>query len=266
MAKSEIRDMTTGSPFRLILGFAVPMLMGLLFQQFYSMVDTIIVGKYLGVSALASVGSTSSINFMIIGFCTGVCSGFSIPVAQRFGAGDHHGLRCFVANAGWLSAIFSAVMTIIVCFLCMDILRWMDTPDDIIQGAYDYIFIIFAGIPVTYLYNILFCGINLRGGALASSIAVFVSPFPPSHTQLNHGNQDYRDLAFALLRDVNRFTLKQAWEWAVNGRLLDIHAEFFVEIATPAANSFEADETFNRWTEMYSLTGVSDEAIFTGNA
>ena len=155
MAKSEIRDMTTGSPFRLILGFAVPMLMGLLFQQFYSMVDTIIVGKYLGVSALASVGSTSSINFMIIGFCTGVCSGFSIPVAQRFGAGDHHGLRCFVANAGWLSAIFSAVMTLIVCFLCMDILRWMDTPDDIIQGAYDYIFIIFAGIPVTYLYNIL---------------------------------------------------------------------------------------------------------------
>ena len=155
MAKSEIRDMTTGSPFRLILGFAVPMLMGLLFQQFYSMVDTIIVGKYLGVSALASVGSTSSINFMIIGFCTGVCSGFSIPVAQRFGAGDHHGLRCFAANAGWLSAIFSAVMTVIVCFLCMDILRWMDTPDDIIQGAYDYIFIIFAGIPVTYLYNIL---------------------------------------------------------------------------------------------------------------
>ena len=155
MAKSEIRDMTTGSPFRLIVGFAVPMLMGLLFQQFYSMVDTIIVGKYLGVSALASLGSTSSINFMIIGFCTGVCSGFSIPVAQRFGAGDHHGLRCFVANAGWLSAIFSAVMTLIVCFLCMDILRWMDTPDDIIQGAYDYIFIIFAGIPVTYLYNIL---------------------------------------------------------------------------------------------------------------
>ena len=106
MAKSDIRDMTTGSPFQLILGFAVPMLLGLLFQQFYSMVDTIIVGKYLGVSALASVGSTSSINFMIIGFCTGVCSGFSIPVAQKFGAGDHHGLRCFVANAGWLSLIF----------------------------------------------------------------------------------------------------------------------------------------------------------------
>lgn len=155
MAKNEIRDMTSGSPLRLILGFAVPMLLGLLFQQFYSMVDTVIVGKYLGVNALAAVGSTSSINFMIIGFCTGVCSGFSIPVAQKFGAGDHHGLRCFVANAAWLSAIFSVVMTFAVCVLCMDILRWMNTPDDIIQGAYDYIFIIFAGIPVTYLYNIL---------------------------------------------------------------------------------------------------------------
>lgn len=155
MAKHEIKDMTSGAPLKLILGFAVPMLLGLLFQQFYSMVDTIIVGKYLGVTALAAVGSTSSINFMIIGFCTGVCSGFSIPVAQKFGAGDHHGLRCFVANAAWLSVIFSVVMTLAVCFLCMDILRWMNTPDDIIQGAFDYIFIIFAGIPVTYLYNIL---------------------------------------------------------------------------------------------------------------
>lgn len=142
MAKHEIKDMTSGSPLKLILGFAVPMLLGLLFQQFYSMVDTIIVGKYLGVTALAAVGSTSSINFMIIGFCTGVCSGFSIPVAQKFGAGDHHGLRCFVANAAWLSVIFSVVMTLAVCFLCMDILRWMNTPDDIIQGAFDYIFII----------------------------------------------------------------------------------------------------------------------------
>ena len=87
MAGNEIKDMTKGSPFTLILGFALPMLIGLLFQQFYSMVDTIIVGKYLGVKALAAVGSTGSLNFMIIGFCIGVCSGFAIPVAQRFGAG-----------------------------------------------------------------------------------------------------------------------------------------------------------------------------------
>ena len=83
------KTMTEGSSFKIIMGFALPMLLGLLFQQFYSMVDTIIVGKWLGVDSLAAVGSTGSINFMIIGFCMGVCSGFSIPVSQMFGAGDH---------------------------------------------------------------------------------------------------------------------------------------------------------------------------------
>ena len=155
MREGEIKDLTDGSPFRLILGFAVPMLLGLLFQQFYNMMDTIIVGKCLGVTALAAVGSTGSINFMINGFCIGVCSGFAIPVAQKFGAGDYKALRRFAANAGWLSAAFAIVMTGVVGVLCMDILRWMDTPNDIIQGAYDYIFVIFLGIPVTYLYNLL---------------------------------------------------------------------------------------------------------------
>ena len=107
MQKSEVKDLTVGSPMKLILSFAVPMLLGFLFQQFYNMVDTIIVGKCLGVSSLAAVGSTGSINFMIIGFCTGACSGFAIPVAQKFGAGDYKGMRKFVANAGWLSAVFA---------------------------------------------------------------------------------------------------------------------------------------------------------------
>ena len=148
MQKSEVKDLTVGSPMKLILSFAVPMLLGFLFQQFYNMVDTIIVGKCLGVSSLAAVGSTGSINFMIIGFCTGACSGFAIPVAQKFGAGDYKGMRKFVANAGWLSAVFAVVMTTVVGALCMNILQWMNTPEDIIQGAYDYIFVIFLGIPV----------------------------------------------------------------------------------------------------------------------
>ena len=143
MQKSEVKDLTVGSPMKLILSFAVPMLLGFLFQQFYNMVDTIIVGKCLGVSSLAAVGSTGSINFMIIGFCTGACSGFAIPVAQKFGAGDYTGMRKFVANAGWLSAVFAVVMTTVVGALCMNILQWMNTPEDIIQGAYDYIFVIF---------------------------------------------------------------------------------------------------------------------------
>ncbi|WP_294372901.1 MATE family efflux transporter [uncultured Clostridium sp.] len=155
MSKTRTKDMTSGNVFKLILGFSVPLLFGMLFQQFYSMVDTIIVGKYLGVNALAAVGSTGSINFMIIGFCMGVCNGFAIPVAQRFGAGDYKLLRKYAANSGWLSVIFSAVMTFIVCILCRNILIWMNTPLDIIDGAYDYIFVIFLGIPATYLYNLL---------------------------------------------------------------------------------------------------------------
>ena len=98
MAKKQTKDMTTGSPMKLILSFLIPMLFGLLFQQLYNMVDTIIVGKYLGVNALAAVGSTGSINFMIIGFCVGVCSGFAIPVEQKFGEKNEVALRRFVAN------------------------------------------------------------------------------------------------------------------------------------------------------------------------
>ena len=86
MAGSSAKDMTVGSPMKLILGFAVPLLFGFLFQQFYSVVDTIIVGKTLGVDALAGVGATGSVNFLVIGFCMGVCNGFAIPVAQKFGA------------------------------------------------------------------------------------------------------------------------------------------------------------------------------------
>ncbi|MDO5416107.1 MAG: MATE family efflux transporter [Lachnospiraceae bacterium] len=154
-SKAPIKDMTTGNPTKLILGFAVPMLLGMLFQQFYSMVDTVIVGKSLGVEALAAVGSTGAINFMINGFVIGVCSGFAIPVAQRFGAQDYKDMRKFVANAGWMSVIFAAVMTVAISFLTWDILVWMQTPENIIQGAYDYILFIFIGIPATFLYNML---------------------------------------------------------------------------------------------------------------
>ena len=155
MSRNATKDLTTGSPMRLILGFGIPLLFGMLFQQFYNMMDTIIVGKFLGVSALASVGATGSINFMIIGFCMGVCNGFAIPVAQRFGAKDEHGMRKFVANSVWLAIIFAVVMTVLVCTFCRQILELMNTPSDIIDGSYSYIFVIFLGIPATYMYNLL---------------------------------------------------------------------------------------------------------------
>lgn len=155
MKNNAVKDMTFGSPPKLILGFFVPMVFGLLFQQLYNMVDTIIVGKYLGVGALASVGSTGSINFMVIGFCIGVCNGFAIPIAQKFGEKNFVQLKKFAANAAWLAIGFSLAMTLAVCLLCRQILTWMNTPEDIMDGAYRYIFVIFLGIPATYLYNMV---------------------------------------------------------------------------------------------------------------
>lgn len=147
------KDMTKGSPMKLILGFAVPLLFGLVFQQFYSMMDAVIVGHYLGVDALAAVGATGSVNFLIIGFCMGVCNGFAIPIAQEFGAKHESELKRFVANSVWLSVIFAAVITIVVSLLCRQILQVMRTPTNIIDGSYSYIIIIFLGIPVVFLYN-----------------------------------------------------------------------------------------------------------------
>ena len=154
MAADTTKKMTDGSPMKLILGFSIPMLAGLLFQQMYNLVDTIIVGQTLGDNALAAVGSTGSINFLINGFCMGICSGFAIPVAQRFGAESYDSMRKFVGNSIVLSVIFALVLTTVVSVFCYQILDVMQTPDDIINLAYSYISIIFLGIPVTFLYNL----------------------------------------------------------------------------------------------------------------
>ena len=115
------RDLTQGRPMKLF---------GLLFQQMYSMVDTMIVGKLLGARSLAAVGATGSVSFLIIGFCTGVCSGFAIPAAQQMGAGDHEKMRRYVANAAYLSALFALVMTVATGLLCRRILVAMHTPPE----------------------------------------------------------------------------------------------------------------------------------------
>ncbi len=150
-----VKDMTNGSPSRHILGFAVPMLFGMLFQQFYNLVDTIIVGKTLGVEALAGVGATGSINFMIIGFCMGVCNGFVIPVAQCFGAKKPADLRKYVFNGYICSVVFAIVLTLASVIFCRRILIIMNTPADIIDHAYNYIVVIFIGIPTVFLYNMV---------------------------------------------------------------------------------------------------------------
>ena len=161
MAKT--RDMTVGSPIKLIFGFFLPLLFGLLFQQLYNAVDTVVVGRFLGVNALAGVGATGALNFLILGFCTGTCAGFAIPVAQKFGEHDFAGLKRYAVNAIMISVMFSLVVGTIVSCLCRTFLEWIGTPADIIDDAFAYLFVIFLGIPVVMLYNVLFGIIRSMG-------------------------------------------------------------------------------------------------------
>lgn len=155
MSQAKTKDLTQGSPLRLMLSFMLPLLFGILFQQFYSMVDTVVVGNFIGVDALAGVGSTGSVNFLVLGLCNGICAGFAIPVAQKFGQKDYNGLRRFVGNMIWLSVLIAGIVTLVTTILCGQILTWMGTPDAVFDYAYDYIFLIFLGIPATMLYNLL---------------------------------------------------------------------------------------------------------------
>lgn len=169
------KDLTNGSPIKLIIGFAVPMLFGMLFQQFYNLVDTVIVGKTLGVDALAGVGATGSLNFMIIGFCMGVCSGFVIPVAQAYGANKPAELRKYVFNGYVCSLIFSIILTAASVAGCRGLLTLLRTPADIFEYSYDYISVIFIGIPTVFLYNIVSGVIRSLGDSKTPVIFLVIS-------------------------------------------------------------------------------------------
>lgn len=174
-SSSPAKDLTVGSPMKLILGFAFPMFLGLLFQQFYSLVDTMIVGKYLGVDPFAGVGSTGSLNFIVIGFCMGLCSGFSVPISQSFGAKDFPLLRKMVTNSVWLCTFFSVVITTLMLVFCRPVLTLMNTPENIFEYAYIYIFIIFAGIPCTILYNMTAAILRALGDSKSPIIFLAIS-------------------------------------------------------------------------------------------
>lgn len=149
------KDMTTGNPVKLILFFSIPLLIGNVFQQFYSMVDTIIVGRYVGVQALAAVGVTGSLSFLILGFTFGLTGGFSVIIAQRFGANDEDGLRKSVATSTILSIISTIIITLASMLSAKPVLSLMNTPDDIINDATIYIIIIYAGTCATVFYNMI---------------------------------------------------------------------------------------------------------------
>ena len=153
MPRNLTRDLTEGSPLKRIVLFALPMLFGVLFQQFYSFVDTAVVGRYLGAERLAAVGATGSVNFLVIGLCLGLCSGFSIPIAQAFGAKDEREMRRCVFHAVVLSGVLSVLFAVLSTVFCKPLLRLMNTPGEIIDASASYISIIFAAIPCCVLYN-----------------------------------------------------------------------------------------------------------------
>ncbi len=149
------KDMTSGNPLKLILMFSIPLLIGNIFQQFYSMVDTIIVGQFLGVKALAAVGSTGSMVFLIFGLILGFTSGFSVLISQRFGANDENGVKDSVASAITLAIIITIVMTLVSVILINPLLNAMGTPDDIFNDAKKYITVSFIGIFSLCFYNLM---------------------------------------------------------------------------------------------------------------
>ena len=151
--KSGTTDLTVGKPLFQILRFALPLVLGTLFQQLYSFADTVIVGRCLGTDALGAVGTTYSLNFLILGFVQGACVGFGIPVAETFGAKDQGGLRKYLFNGALLCVVLSVVFTLFTTLMAGPLLQLIHTPEELYADAVLYIRINFLGIPATVLYN-----------------------------------------------------------------------------------------------------------------
>ena len=147
--------MTQGNPLKVMLQFAFPLLIGNLLQQTYNIIDAAIVGQSLGAQALASVGASTSVQFLVLGFCMGSCTGFGIPVAKYFGAGDLKHMKNIIFNGAVLTAVIAVIITVLCTLLCPWILQVLSVQSDIYANAYSYLMIIFLGLPFTLLYNYL---------------------------------------------------------------------------------------------------------------
>ena len=148
-------SMTQGNPLTVMLQFAFPLLIGNLLQQTYNIIDAAIVGQSLGAQALASVGASTSVQFLVLGFCMGSCTGFGIPVAKYFGAGDLKHMKNIIFNGAVLTAVIAVIITVLCTLLCPWILQVLSVQSDIYANAYSYLMIIFLGLPFTLLYNYL---------------------------------------------------------------------------------------------------------------
>ena len=148
------KDLTVGSPLKIFIWFSIPILIGNLFQQLYNVVDTVIVGQYLGEEALAAVGTTGCLMFLVIGFANGIAQGFGVMIAQAFGAGNHKLLRHYVALIIVLTIIVSAILAIPTAVFSRNFLLLLNTPENILGMADAYIKVIFGGLFLTMVYNV----------------------------------------------------------------------------------------------------------------
>ncbi|MGI6200011.1 MAG: MATE family efflux transporter [Christensenellales bacterium] len=171
----RIKDMTQGKPARLILSFALPLMLGNICQQFYTLVDTAVVGQFVGVEALASLGAADWLNWLVLGVMTGFTQGCGILMAQRFGAGDHQGLRRSVAMSVGLSAVIAVAMTLLSQLACLPVLRLLNTPENILGNAILYLRIMFGGIAVVTLYNLLAAILRALGDSRTPLYAMLVA-------------------------------------------------------------------------------------------
>ncbi len=175
MARTANRDLTQGSPLKLLIGFSLPLLGGFLFQQLYSFIDTAIVGRFLGYDALAAVGSTGSLNFLINGFCIGLCSGFAIPIAQAKGAQNDSELRRFLMHSVYLCTVISVVLGLITGFGSPLLLKLMNTQDELMGMATAYIQPVFFAIPTTVLYNMAAGVMRSMGDSRTPTVAIVIA-------------------------------------------------------------------------------------------
>lgn len=173
--KSAQNDMTVGNPMKIIFGFTLPIFIGNVFQQFYNMADAVIVGKFVGNKALAAVGSTGTIMFLIYGFVVGMTAGFTVLTAQKFGAGDMKGMRKTVAGAGILSFVVGVLLTILFMVFMKPLLILMNTPSDIFADAYSYIMIVSGGILAQMLYNLLSSILRALGNSKLPLVFLIIS-------------------------------------------------------------------------------------------
>lgn len=172
---SKIQNMTDGSPAKLLFTFSLPLMAGNIFQQLYTVVDTMVVGQFLGVDALAALGASDWLNWMMLGIVQGFTQGFAIKMAQDFGAGDYAHLRKVIGNSAILSALFSIILVIAGILAAKPVLNLLQTPVDIMPSSLLYIYIMFAGIPIVMLYNLLACILRSLGDSKTPLHAMIIA-------------------------------------------------------------------------------------------